>query len=109
MDDRDFVLPQQDIVEEIKAERKKEKKKTKYKRNKILFRVLAVFVFLVCVACGIVFSFTQTTMLTKELLVVTTKSFEVWRAVLFFIVGISCGACLWSVSEVFGLLDEKIK
>lgn len=109
MENQEINLSNDDIIEEISCDQKYQKKINMYHANKIVFRVMAILIFVISVSCGIIFSFTETTMLTKELLVMTTKSFEVWRAVLFFIVGLSGGASLWSVSEVFNMLDAKSK
>ena len=77
------------------------------KRKKLIFRCLAVAVLLCSVAGGILFGFTETTSLTGELLVVTSRAFEVWRLFLFCLVGISGFASLWGISDIFGVLDKK--
>ncbi len=99
-----------DILEEIAEEKSRERKKSKYARNKILFRVMAIVILLASVACGIIFSFTETSRFVPGVLSVVNETvFEVWRLVLFLIVGISGAASLWATSEVFAVLDKKSK
>lgn len=76
------------------------------KRN--LFRILAVAMFVVSIACGILLAKAEVRSFTVNTTISVTKTFEWWRFVLFVFVGAFGGGCLWAVSEVFDEL-EKMK
>ncbi len=97
--------------ESVKSEQdektsKKDERRRKMRFYSLLFRTAAVLVLLLSVVCAVVFGYTDTARLTSSLTVVTERVFELWRALLFSFVGISCGGCLWGVSTVFDILSK---
>lgn len=104
----DEYQKQPEKKEEAEPEKtsKKELRKKQMRFYSMLFRVAAVLVLLIAVVCAIVFGYADTSRLTNSLTVVTERAFELWRAVLFGFVGLSCGGCLWGISTVFDVLGK---
>lgn len=91
-----------------------EKPKNKYKAVSIIFKIVAVLIFLSSIACGIAFGYTEQTILVPYggidgPFFDTERVFELWRAVLFGIVGFSNGLCLFAISEIFRIIGKKKK
>ncbi|MBQ0083245.1 MAG: hypothetical protein KBS52_00555 [Clostridiales bacterium] len=113
-DETEPVLEQEENqnAEEMTEDEPKKPKKNKYEKASIAFKILAVLILLISVACGVAFSFTEATTLVPYGMpdmpsIKTETIFEVWRTALFAIVGVSNGLCLWAVSEVFKALGKK--
>lgn len=102
----DQTQPENKIEVEPEKISKKEMRKKQMRFYSMLFRMAAVLVLLLAVVCAIIFGYTDTARLTNSLTVVTERAFELWRAVLFGFVGLSCGGCLWGVSTVFDVLGK---
>lgn len=107
-------LPQKDAVTESKTDsvqyvmtEKSKHTKSRNGRRRNIFLALAVIVLVTSVICGILFGFVETTYLSKSLILITQRSFEWWRACLFWFVGISCSTCLFGISMIFGELKRR--
>ena len=96
------------------ASHEAKKPKNKYSAISLMLKIVATAVFLLSIVCGIAFGFTEAQTLVpygpSGMPALETESvFELWRAVLFGIVGLSNGICLWAVSAVFTVLAKKQK
>ena len=103
-----FTETESEAEPEVSVQEKPKKDANIIRRN--VFRILSILVFVVSIVCGIFFGFDSFEKFTLfDHGIKTVRTFEVWRFVLFAIVGVSNGLCLWAVSEVFGILAKKKK
>ena len=76
------------------------------KRN--VFRILAVAMLVISVACGILLAKANVRTLTVNMTIVEESVFEWWRFIMFTFIGLFGGTCLWAISGVYNEL-EKMK
>ena len=74
------------------------------KRN--LFRILAVAMLLISVACGILLAKANVRTLTVNMTIVEESVFEWWRFIMFTFIGLFGGTCLWAISGVYNELEK---
>ncbi len=85
-----------------------ENKKSSIIIKRDIFRVLAVAMVVISLACGVLLAFADVRSLTVNMTITTQTVFEWWRFILFAFIGVFGGGCFFGISAVFDEL-EKIR
>ena len=90
------------------AHERKAPKKNNYSLLSLTFKILAAIVLIAGVVLGLVLAPDSIRHydLSKKMFI-TSETFELWRALIFWFVGFCSALCLFAVSMVFGALSKR--